>query len=114
MCYNCYWGLPVEVARIYDEAVIALDGDDIVLDMLAHIVWGDHNMGDDSIEWSLDQLQKVNQHYELPLSDVEIVRASLQKLKDVPEAIRLHGDEVDEGYADHPPTIPFTFPNRGK
>ncbi len=86
ICWFCYWGVALEVQAVFDKYVALLGGDDSALEFgRGHIVWSDHNMGDDCIRWCLEQELKLEEYEQ---RDDELVIQSLKELLQIPESIR--------------------------
>jgi hypothetical protein len=82
-CWSCYWGWPEPVARIYLEAVAALDGDTAPLDYgPGHVVWSDENF--DLAEACLQECDTAAALGDDSPEQMAIVRQSLQALAALP------------------------------
>ncbi len=107
ICWTCHWGWPVEVQAVFDKYLARLDGDELALEYgRGHIVWGDHNFGDSSIEWCLAQPA-----HQFKPDDDPIVIESLRELLTIPEAIRTYEPPGYDGQHPerYPPTIETTM-----
>ena len=105
MCYYCHWGWPEKVAKIYQEALEELGGNETALNYgPGHIVWEDCNF--ESARWCL-------KHFDEYLTNVEawempIVRRSLERMAALPEEEWdiIPADCDFDRVGDYPPTGP--------
>ena len=104
ICWYCYWGWAIPVAKIYKEALAELNGDSMpLLYGPSHIVWDDENF--DSAQWCLDHFDEYRR--DLSEGELAIVRHSLEHLVALPqEAWDIEPDDYDDLHPDqYPPTV---------
>ncbi len=81
ICFTCYWGWPIAIADIYEQALSDLDG---YADPLSygpgHVVWEDENF--DQAEYCLEHFDEYRGDY--TDEQLAIVRLSLEKLAMIP------------------------------
>lgn len=110
MCWVCCWGVPKEIAEIYQEALTALGGCESSLHFgPSHAVWEDSNFDRETIEYCLAQCDKEEawKHREDDtFADREVVKRSLQRLLELPpevmDFIPENANDVDD-YRTVPP-----------
>lgn len=101
ICWYCYWGWPEPVAKIYQEAVKQLGGNDWpLLFGPSYIVWEDENW--DSAEWCLEHFDKYKGNK--TKKELEIIKWSLEELAKIPIEDREVEPENYDG--EHPELFP--------
>ena len=94
ICWYCHWGWPKPVAEIYEKALKKLGGHDSpLLFGPAHIVWEDENF--DCVDQCLKDFEENKGDYSD--KELEIVRQSLEELKELPLCIRCIEPEDYDG-----------------
>ena len=113
VCYHCFWGWPIQVAKIYQEARAKLGGNELPLEYgPAHIVWCDENFETCHVQWCLDNyssdtFKKTYERYSN--EELEIVRQSLIELLEIPEEVRCYEPDDYDGInpENYPPQTKF-------
>lgn len=104
ICWYCHWGWPKPVAEIYQEALAALDGDEMPLHYgPAHVVWEDENF--DLAQACLDDFNE--RQYDYSAGQLAVVRRSLEQLAALPESA-WNAEPADyDGFhpENYPPTV---------
>jgi len=103
ICWYCYWGWPRAVRDLYDEAVRDLGGDDFALEFgPAHVVWADENFDTASIDGCLERCAAGDARF--TPAELAVVRHSLERLRELPEAVRCPAPADYDGV--HPENYP--------
>lgn len=101
MCWYCHWGLPKPIADIYERALIEIGGNESALESgPAHMVWGDFNFDDESIDYCLNRtIGDGNFSHD----EIYAIRRSLLALLAVPSEYREMGLDFEADPIDNPP-----------
>jgi hypothetical protein len=88
MCEFCQFGLPLEVANIYEEAVKKLGGKTDVLDYGAgNLVWADYNL--DAATACLENFEEWSKNtiFDFSQKELDVLRWSLEKMAELGESV---------------------------